>query len=112
MFKSIFENKKVLVTGHTGFKGSWLCTWLENLGAVVEGISDNVISSPSNYDASSVSDFITEYRFDLRDTNKIASLMKEILCHGRFGFIINFILLRVFLGIYKYCQQKIHFISP
>lgn len=78
MFKSIFKNKKVLVTGHTGFKGSWLCTWLENLGAVVEGISDNVISSPSNYEASSVSDFITEYRFDIRDTNKIASLMKEI----------------------------------
>jgi CDP-glucose 4,6-dehydratase len=39
MFGSVFENSKVLVTGHTGFKGSWLCTWLNKLGAEVHGFS-------------------------------------------------------------------------
>lgn len=78
MFKSIFENKKVLVTGHTGFKGSWLCTWLRHLGAEVEGISDNVISNPSNYEVSKVFDFIKEYRVDIRNTEKITSLIKDI----------------------------------
>ena len=78
MFESIFDNKKVLVTGHTGFKGSWLCSWLNHLGAEVVGISDDLVSNPSNYSASLVSDFIKDYRLDIRDTNKIASLIKDI----------------------------------
>ena len=78
MFKSIFDNKKVLVTGHTGFKGSWLCTWLSYLGAEVIGMSDDVVSNPSNYLASSVSDFVQNYRVDIRDTNKVASIIKKI----------------------------------
>ena len=39
MFGSVFKNSKVLVTGHSGFKGSWLCTWLNELGAEVHGFS-------------------------------------------------------------------------
>ena len=78
MFKSIFNNKKVLITGHTGFKGSWLCIWLNRLGARVVGISDDVVSNPSNYLASSAPDFVQDYRMDIRDTNKISSLIKEI----------------------------------
>jgi CDP-glucose 4,6-dehydratase len=73
----IFNNKKILVTGHTGFKGSWLCAWLNHLGAEVVGVSDDVVSNPSNYLASSVSDFVQDYRVDIRDTNKVASLIKE-----------------------------------
>jgi CDP-glucose 4,6-dehydratase len=78
MFESVFYNKKVLVTGHTGFKGSWLCTWLTHLGAEVVGVSDDLVSNPSNYVASSVSDFIKDYRLDIRDTKKITSLIKDI----------------------------------
>jgi len=78
MFRLIFDNKKVLVTGHTGFKGSWLCTWLSYLGAEVIGMSDDVVSNPSNYLASSVSDFVQNYRVDIRDTNKVASIIKKI----------------------------------
>ena len=37
--KSFWSGKKVLITGHTGFKGSWLCLWLTELGASVSGIS-------------------------------------------------------------------------
>ncbi len=39
MFNDIYKNKKVLVTGHTGFKGSWLCMWLKMLGSEVCGYS-------------------------------------------------------------------------
>ena len=39
MFNNIFQNKKIIVTGNSGFKGSWLSLWLRNLGAHVHGIS-------------------------------------------------------------------------
>jgi len=48
MFYKYFKNKKVLITGHTGFKGSWLSFWLHKLGAKVVGVSNNV-SYPSNF---------------------------------------------------------------
>ena len=41
IYKNIFKNKKIIVTGHTGFKGSWLTLWLVKLGAKVIGISKN-----------------------------------------------------------------------
>ena len=44
-----FKNKKVLITGHTGFKGSWLTMWLNILGARVAGISNNFPSFPNHY---------------------------------------------------------------
>ncbi len=47
--KDNFRNKKIIVTGHTGFKGSWLCLWLISLGAKVIGISKNVPTNPSNF---------------------------------------------------------------
>jgi len=75
---SIYQNKTILVTGHTGFKGSWLCIWLNSLGANVVGLSNDVVGNPSNYSASSVSTFIRDYRVDIRDTEKVASLVKEI----------------------------------
>jgi len=39
MFNNFFKNKSVLVTGHTGFKGSWLALWLHELGAKVTGLA-------------------------------------------------------------------------
>ena len=41
IFQKYFKNKKILITGHTGFKGSWLTLWLNEMGAKVYGISDN-----------------------------------------------------------------------
>ena len=72
----IFEGKVVLITGHTGFKGSWLSIWLNSLGAKVVGLSDDVVTSPSNYSVSSISDFIQDYRVDIRDSEKVLSLVK------------------------------------
>lgn len=45
----VFKGKKVLVTGHTGFKGSWLAVWLNELGAEVYGLSLNVPTKPAHY---------------------------------------------------------------
>ena len=44
-----FKGKKVVITGHTGFKGSWLTIWLLHLGAKVVGISKDIPTKPSNF---------------------------------------------------------------
>ena len=77
-FDKIFTGKTIIITGHTGFKGSWLCTWLHHLGANITGISNDIVSDPSNYSASSVSSFVNDYRVDIRDTSKVASIIKEV----------------------------------
>ena len=46
---SIFKNKKILITGSSGFKGSWLCIWLRNLGADVYGYSLKPITKKDNF---------------------------------------------------------------
>jgi CDP-glucose 4,6-dehydratase len=74
----IFKGKKIIITGHTGFKGSWLCTWLSYLGANVVGVSHDIISIPSNFSASKVSSFVDDRWLDIRDTNAIKLLIDEI----------------------------------
>ena len=46
-FKKTFKNKKVLITGHTGFKGAWLTLWLLHCGAKIMGISKDIPTQPS-----------------------------------------------------------------
>ncbi len=60
-----FNNKKILITGHTGFKGSWLSMWLVHLGARVVGVSDNEISEPSYFSVSKISNVIEDRRIDI-----------------------------------------------
>ena len=45
MFRNIYYGKRVMVTGATGFKGAWLCSWLLDLGAEVYGYSVDLVSS-------------------------------------------------------------------
>jgi CDP-glucose 4,6-dehydratase len=45
-----FKNKRVLITGHTGFKGSWLTLWMKFMGAKILGISNSEVSKPSNFE--------------------------------------------------------------
>ena len=54
ILKKIFKNKKVFITGHTGFKGSWLTLCLKYLGANVLGVSKNIPTSPSNFITSKI----------------------------------------------------------
>ena len=49
-YKDYYKNKKVLITGHTGFKGTWLSIWLSKLGANVIGFSKDIPTTPSMFE--------------------------------------------------------------
>jgi CDP-glucose 4,6-dehydratase len=85
MFKNIYKNKKVLITGHTGFKGSWLSVWLLNLGADVIGYSNEIPTNPSHFSALELDQKINHNIGDIRDfknLKKVFDLHKpEIVFH-------------------------------
>jgi len=72
-----YQGKKILITGHTGFKGSWLSTWLTHLGADVVGLSLDIPSNPSNFDASNINQFIDDKRVDIRDADAVQEVVLE-----------------------------------
>ncbi|MGZ2411021.1 CDP-glucose 4,6-dehydratase [Sphingomonas sp. F9_3S_D5_B_2] len=78
-----FAGRRVLVTGHTGFKGSWLCLWLTRLGAEVTGFSDAVPSNPSHFDALQI--VMDDRRGDVADEAAVAAAFEasrpEIVFH-------------------------------
>lgn len=76
-FGGVYEGRRVLVTGHTGFKGSWLCTWLLQLGAVVAGYANGVPTEPSNFDVQGLSQRVRHYVGDVRDRDRLASAFDE-----------------------------------
>jgi len=76
MFKNSYINKKVLVTGHTGFKGAWLTTWLLRLGANVVGYSKDIPTDPSMFAALGLEAKIQHYVGDVCD---LVSLRKVII---------------------------------
>ena len=67
----IFKNARVIVTGHTGFKGSWLTAWLNELGSKVMGISLNPHTSPSHFKVSKIGKNIKDVRLDIRNRKKL-----------------------------------------
>lgn len=76
-FGDAYRGKRVLVTGHTGFKGSWLTAWLLDLGAEVCGYSDAVPTQPSLYEAAGLGGRIRDERGDIRDAARWAGLVAE-----------------------------------
>ena len=77
MFDDFYRGKKVLVTGHTGFKGSWLSTWLVNLGADVIGYSLDVPSEPSLFEDIKLVEKITDIRGDIRDLDNFKQVLNN-----------------------------------
>lgn len=73
-FNGFFNGKRVLITGHTGFKGSWLTLWLNALGAKVVGIAKEPITPRDNYVLSNIESKITSIIGDIRD----AALLKQV----------------------------------
>ena len=73
---NFYKGKKVLITGHTGFKGSWLSSWLINLGANVTGISLGIPTKPSNFVSSELFNKVDDYRFDISNYNKLNNLIQ------------------------------------
>ena len=72
-----YHGKTVLITGHTGFKGSWLSLWLESLGAKVIGYSAAPPTYPSVFAATGLSNRIIDIRGDIRDFNKVFETIKK-----------------------------------
>ena len=73
-----YKNKKVLVTGNTGFKGSWLSLWLLMLGSKVYGISKNIPTQPSLYKELNLDKKIRTNFFDIKNFKKLEKKINEI----------------------------------
>ena len=72
-----YRNKKVLVTGHTGFKGSWLCKLLENYGAEVIGYSLNPPTEPSLFKIANIESDVKSIIGDIRDLSKLKEVFDD-----------------------------------
>ncbi len=77
MFKGYYKGKRVLVTGHTGFKGSWLTAWLLKLGADVIGISKDVPTNPSMFEETGLTGRLSHHQADVRDLAVMQELIAE-----------------------------------
>jgi CDP-glucose 4,6-dehydratase len=73
-----YKHKKVLITGHTGFKGAWLTSWLTSLGAQVVGLSLNVPTTPSHFYAANLSEDILDLRGDINDLSLIRTVLEDV----------------------------------
>ncbi|MDM8160286.1 CDP-glucose 4,6-dehydratase [Labilibaculum sp. K2S] len=77
-FNNVYKNKRVLVTGNTGFKGSWLTTWLTMLGADVYGYSNNIPTTPSMYKELQLSTKQNHVFGDIRDKENLNKIVQNI----------------------------------
>ena len=75
LYNGIYAGKKVLITGHTGFKGSWLALWLKELGAEICGIALDPPTNPSHYDLLHLD--INSHIVDIRDREKVNKVFDE-----------------------------------
>ena len=74
---SFWKNKKVFLTGHTGFKGSWMAMWLSHLGAEVKGYSLEPPTNPSLFEEAKVGNLIESEINDIRDYTKLSLSIKN-----------------------------------
>jgi len=72
-----WAGKRVFLTGHTGFKGSWLALWLTHLGAVVRGYSLDPITSPNLFDVVKLHNKVEDIRGDIRDPKTLDAALEE-----------------------------------
>lgn len=78
LFGGAYSGRRVLVTGHTGFKGSWLVAWLQAMGAQVAGLALDPDTSPSHWNALGLAG-VDDHRIDLRD----AAAVREVMASHR-----------------------------
>ena len=84
-FSSFYRNKRIFITGHTGFKGSWLCLWLHALGAKVIGYALNPPTDPSLFGLCRIDRLVDSTIADVRDgvslTNALLAAKPDIVIH-------------------------------
>ena len=81
-----FRGRSVLITGHTGFKGSWLALWLGHLGAKVTGYALAAPTTPSHFAVSGVREMLAgHFEADIRDAGRVADVVAgadpEVIFH-------------------------------
>lgn len=85
MFGNAYQGRRVLVTGHTGFKGSWLCAWLLELGAELAGVALDPPGSPAHYHTLGLEKKLADMRLDVRDAARVeaavANFAPDIIFH-------------------------------
>ena len=75
----VWQGRRVLVTGHTGFKGAWLVRWLAALGAEVHGLALDPPTDPSLFVAAGVAGVMaSDHRVDLRDASAVDAVVREV----------------------------------
>jgi len=77
MKPAVWQGMRVLLTGHTGFKGSWMSLWLQELGAVVSGYSIDIPTDPSLYEAASVGNGMASQDGDVRDLDALEACLAD-----------------------------------
>lgn len=75
---STYKNKKVLITGHTGFKGSWLAFWLNELGAQVTGFALPPAYENSLFEILNLEGIVSHRPGDIRDIRELLKVMEEV----------------------------------
>lgn len=83
--RDFFQGRRVFITGHTGFKGSWLTLWLLQRGAIISGYSLGVPTSPSLFESLGTITEIQHFSGDVRDADYLAKILRseqpEIVFH-------------------------------
>ena len=82
---AFWRGKRVLLTGHTGFKGAWLALWLQRLGAQVTGLALPAATTPHLFGAARIGELIDSQTVDLRD----AALVTERVCQARPEIVLH-----------------------
>ena len=74
---AFWQGRRVLLTGHTGFKGSWLTLWLHRLGAQVTGIALAPAGETTLYELAGIDDICDSHYIDIRNANALASQIRQ-----------------------------------
>src|SRR5215212_2603601 len=78
LYNGVFNGLTVLLTGHTGFKGSWLTLWLKAMGANVIGYSlPEPPTTPSNFEIAKVGQNMTDLRGDIREYDSLRAVIQQ-----------------------------------
>ena len=77
MFDNFYNGKRVFITGHTGFKGAWLCLWFNQMGAEITGYALEPPTNPSLFDICGIADTISSIKGDIRNAQQLTEAMQE-----------------------------------